>query len=85
MGYVAKLTGVSKKFGFERDFVKNGDFAYSGRGKYARVDNPETLIGEDGVYEIKYGGRGQYRDYYKMENGAVEKIDAEQAKALIQE
>lgn len=80
--WVAKITGLSAKFGFEREFCPVVERNWSSSGKSGTT---VVLINSDGYYQVSSPSTGKYghdaRFFIKVENGEIlENITAEEIK-----
>ncbi len=69
--WLAHVTGLDPKFGFQRSFVNpiNRDTSRSGKtGTYT------YLVDDDGLYEANEGRRSRGKSYYRVTDGEATKI-----------
>jgi hypothetical protein len=77
--WLALVTGVDQKFGFQRDFVGTIDKHLSGSGKTGTY----IYAVEDGIYESNEGRKRYGRRYWRVQGGTVTAIDRDEALAAV--
>jgi hypothetical protein len=79
--WLARITGVSEEFGFDRTFCRYVDRQTSKSGKTGTVTYPVS----DGLYESNEGRRRLGRRYWRVADGVISEISREQVTAELRE
>lgn len=77
--YIAKITGSSEKYGYEREFIKPYDTQRSSTGKTGFNTYDLIDFEEDEIYEIK---EGKHPVYYKFVNSEFVELDKKDVKRM---
>lgn len=75
--WLAEITGLGGQFGFLRSFVNATESNFSRSG----MTGTKTYDVSDGVYESSEGRRRYGRRFWKVENGEVTEITADDVRA----